>query len=681
MFDRMSSWLGGFGARSRVSIDFGSSAVKLLRASVHEEDGHFSYGIQLDDHEPLSVPNGQSPEPDDFADPLKALVERAELSEDEPVIAGIPLQSVIVRRLDIPTVPDKDLEATIRREAEDELAFPLQDVAMDYHLVPRDGDVTHVTLVMVKREKLWDYMDLIYDVGLRPAGVDVSIFALFNFYRQTTSPELSGSDENGAPSVLVDVGHTTTNILAFEGNDVLFARSVAQGGLSVTRSIVQKTGLGREDAEALKQDDVDLMEGFEGDVPAADEEEPPSSDRPDVESSTQLGESIDPETSEESTTGEEAPPDSDDEDEGGDDVSTEESGGSEESLGQQLDLSTSDPESARDPSPPDVRTLQDELSEEETPDDGDSHVERANEAARVQANRLIGELRQTFDYLTGEMQTDPVDSVVICGGGSQLRGLREYLQSRLELPCRLFDPGDHFKPDPPDHLPSRLVSFGLQLRNHPGALTVEIDLLPEEIAYRKQRETRRQYWRISAGLVGLLALQLIVAVVVSYVQWAGYLAQSRAELRTLNPVIERIETIQESRRTLTRRDKLLRELQEEQVPMLALIEDLARLPEPLRQNSWIQKLSFSSGEPRGSMTVAGVTRDFQSLSRIYRWMETRPYVLSQVDESQSRSNYRLDGRTRSMVRYSATYRVTFESFPEASDTESLAAVIGQGTSP
>lgn len=68
--------------------------------------------------------------------------------------------------------------------------------------------------------------------------------------------------------------------------------------------------------------------------------------------------------------------------------------------------------------------------------EGDSRI--AADAVAETADRLVRELRQTL--VAHELDTGgSVDKLVLCGGGSRLGGLPEYLSDRLGLPVERFD--------------------------------------------------------------------------------------------------------------------------------------------------------------------------------------------------------------------------------------------------
>lgn len=557
------------------SIDFGTSAVRLLHAPEGPgAEGGSQPGIR--DSCRVDVSGGAPPQPEDYRSPLEDLLAPHDL-EGRSVIVGVPLRSTIVRRLEVSAVSGDRLGPEVRRKARDTMPASLRDVHFDYQVVSREGRTRRVILVMIKKETLREYLTVVRRAGLNPGVVDVSAFALFNLFCCVDNRGNSGED---GTAILVDVGASSTDILAFEGRDVLYARSLSEGGHSVTRSLARQRGISLRRARALKHESVDLF----GD--------PDPAGIPDRKRTGKDGGDVDADESDGSS-----------------------SGGSKA-------------------------------------DD--------RQAARAGVKRLVVELRQTLDYLENEVGSGPVGTLVLCGGGSLLSGLVRHLESRLGRPCRTFRPaGIGGGAIAPEERPSWLVSYGLQLRNHPDARPVELNLMPAARNGRTPDGARPAYRWAAAVLAALLVFQLLAGFLLSYGRWRDHLAESERILRSLEPALKRINRLRDRRESLRSRVHRLRGLEREQVPMLALIGDMVNWPRTLRRESWVRSLRYSSDEPHGRLRIAGVTRDFRSVSRIYRWMEKRPYVLRRTRERQSRSDYRIGGRAESMVRFSATYSVSF----------------------
>jgi type IV pilus assembly protein PilM len=98
--------------------------------------------------------------------------------------------------------------------------------------------------------------------------------------------------------------------------------------------------------------------------------------------------------------------------------------------------------------------------------DGGSGSEELDLAARESvgegANKLVGELRLSLDFYSGQDDVPAVERIVFCGPGSTIPGLSDHLEDALSLPV------DELRPQAlnglEDHEAARLtVSYGLAL--------------------------------------------------------------------------------------------------------------------------------------------------------------------------------------------------------------------------
>src|SRR5207237_9652298 len=88
-------------------------------------------------------------------------------------------QSVIVKRIRVPQMTEKELTEAIQGEAEQHIPFEISDVNLDFQILPtvRDEDERtdnqmDVLLVAAKKAKIRDYTSLLSTAGLNPVVVD-----------------------------------------------------------------------------------------------------------------------------------------------------------------------------------------------------------------------------------------------------------------------------------------------------------------------------------------------------------------------------------------------------------------------------------------------------------------------------------------------------------------------------
>lgn len=167
------------------------------------------------------------------------------------VISAVSGESIIVRYIQLPEMPENELEGAIRWEAEDYIPFPLDEVNLDWAVLGRSaaGGQTKidVLLVAVKKELVADHVALLKQLDLQPAVIDVNSFAFLNCFEVNYMPP--AGDVIG----LLDVGAEVSSINIYHGGASRFSREIAIAGDSVTTAIQQRVGCSFQRAEELKR--------------------------------------------------------------------------------------------------------------------------------------------------------------------------------------------------------------------------------------------------------------------------------------------------------------------------------------------------------------------------------------------------------------------------------------------
>ncbi len=132
------------------------------------------------------------------------------------------------------------------------------------------------------------------------------------------------------------------------------------------------------------------------------------------------------------------------------------------------------------------------------------------EAARQLENEIHDVVEHWRSQERPELAETPIEQVFICGGGARIGGLAEWLQQRLEVTVTVFGPEKEGR-----IRPEFAVAFGLALQAA-GKATIEIALLPPELAWRKRRQKR-------LPLLWLAMLLLFVPLMLwQFFAWQGY---------------------------------------------------------------------------------------------------------------------------------------------------------------
>ena len=173
---------------------------------------------------------------------IEDLVARLKVSKSK-VRYAISGQAVFTRFVKLPPIQDDNIEQLVTFEAQQHVPFPISEVVWDYELI-EGGSEKEVVIVAIKGDALEEINTAVNASGISTAEVDIAPMALYNAYR-------SAYGAPNEPTLIIDIGARTSNLLYVEGNR-FFTRSVAIGGTSVSAAIAKEYNISFADAENQK---------------------------------------------------------------------------------------------------------------------------------------------------------------------------------------------------------------------------------------------------------------------------------------------------------------------------------------------------------------------------------------------------------------------------------------------
>lgn len=165
-------------------------------------------------------------------------------------VSAIAGDSIIVRYLQLPEMPEDELKKALQWEAEEYIPFRLSEVNLDSmilgHVHEGDHPKMDVLLVSAKKDLVETHVGVIRAAGLEPRIVDVNSFAFLNCYELNHHP---GPQECAA---LVNIGGEITSINIFCGGVSRFSRDIPIGGDTMTVAIKARLNCSYKEAETTK---------------------------------------------------------------------------------------------------------------------------------------------------------------------------------------------------------------------------------------------------------------------------------------------------------------------------------------------------------------------------------------------------------------------------------------------
>ncbi len=225
-------------------LDIGSSAVKVVQLK-EEGSARQLAAVGIAPLPPEAITDGTIKDPPAVVKAIKTAVEKAGVRASNATI-GVSGRDLIIKRVQIPEVPAKELRDAVQLEAEHHIPFSIDEVFLDYHVVDRHDGAMDLILVAVKKSKVVEYVSLVEEAGLNAVVVDVDGFALGNQF------ELARAHDDGEAVALIDIGASIMKTNVLKGRSSIFARDIPFGGNNYTSAIAEHLKVPFEQAEAAK---------------------------------------------------------------------------------------------------------------------------------------------------------------------------------------------------------------------------------------------------------------------------------------------------------------------------------------------------------------------------------------------------------------------------------------------
>jgi type IV pilus assembly protein PilM len=240
-----------FSKKSRLAgLDIGSRTIKLAEI-IDGKSGLALKSLNTVNIEPGLIEEGSIKEPETVSGYIRELFKSSKLKEKNVAIS-IGGYSVIVKKINVQTMTEDELQESIHFEAEQYIPFDISEVNLDFQILgesEHNPNQMNVLLVAAKKEMINEYINLMQMAKLRPRIIDVDAFALQNIFESNYTSE----NENIA---LIDIGASKTSLNILKNNISEFMRDVSLGCDQINDKIASTIGCTIEESEAIKLGDV-----------------------------------------------------------------------------------------------------------------------------------------------------------------------------------------------------------------------------------------------------------------------------------------------------------------------------------------------------------------------------------------------------------------------------------------
>lgn len=254
-------------SKGLIGVDISSTSVKLLELSV-KNDRYWVESYALVPLSEGSMVEKNILNPEAVGDALERAFNLANTPTTAAALA-IPTSMVISKTIEMDAdMTDDEREVQIRMDAEQYIPFPLDEVSLDFEVLPdrlANPNRVNVLLVATRLENVESRCEAIELAGLTPKVADVESFAIENAFKVFADTLPMGVNTIG----VLDIGHTMTTLSVLKDNKIIYTREQVFGGKQLTQEIQNRYGLSFEEAGRAKKSrtlpddyDVEVLEPF-----------------------------------------------------------------------------------------------------------------------------------------------------------------------------------------------------------------------------------------------------------------------------------------------------------------------------------------------------------------------------------------------------------------------------------
>ena len=235
-------------AQLTVGLDIGTSAVRAAELDVsHSRPVLHTYGqVGLP---PGSLVDGEIRDVSAVTEAIIKLWKNGQFSS-KSVIVGIAGLRAITREIDLPFVPDDEIDSAVRFQSEEVIPFPPEQTILSSQILADytspEGDKMRRVLVAAAHVDLVNgVIEAVEKAGLTVEGVDLISSALVR--------AIGGQDASEQPEAIVSVGAGLTVVVVHQQGRPQFVRTIGSGGNATTAAVSAALDLPISDAEGVKR--------------------------------------------------------------------------------------------------------------------------------------------------------------------------------------------------------------------------------------------------------------------------------------------------------------------------------------------------------------------------------------------------------------------------------------------
>ena len=231
-----------------VGLDIGTSAVRAAELDVSRSTPVLhTYGqVGLP---PGSLVDGEIRDSAAVSEAITKLWKNGQFTSNS-VIVGIAGLRAITREIDLPFVPDNEVDSAVRFQSEEVIPFPPDQTILSSQVLadytsPEGAKMRRVLVAAAHVDLVNGVIEVVEKAGLTVEGVDLVSSALVR--------AIGGHETSEQPEAIVSVGAGLTVVVVHQQGRPQFVRTIGSGGNATTAAVSAALDIPISDAEAVKR--------------------------------------------------------------------------------------------------------------------------------------------------------------------------------------------------------------------------------------------------------------------------------------------------------------------------------------------------------------------------------------------------------------------------------------------
>ena len=242
--------LFGFNKRLPIALDLGTRTIRMLQLQ------HVGDTMRVAAADSWQYPKSLAEDSDERQRAAVDAVRRMLRSggfKGRQVVTALSSAQLEIKNVRLSRMPPAQLDQAVRAEAAERYDFPVAGSRLNYLDAGevRSGNEIQREIIMMAASggAIDEHVSMVADMGLAPEHVDAEPVALFRVYERF----LRRRSDDGAVTVVVDVGYTRTRVVVSRGRNIVFIKVVDIGSGRFTEAVAHHASLDDEEARDLRR--------------------------------------------------------------------------------------------------------------------------------------------------------------------------------------------------------------------------------------------------------------------------------------------------------------------------------------------------------------------------------------------------------------------------------------------